>query len=294
VCFVRARACMHAWAHACSAVCVSACVCACRAHVCAVYVGLSPYEAPATFSLLAYTELCDGVWYAMGGLHTVPQSLARIATKLGAAVRYGAAVRGVRTDGARVCCVELEGGETIDADVVVASADLPYPMPCPRPCCALPTRLLPARRSRASTHAPAHRGALPAASGALWCTTSGTVRRGRVQACAGTCMRSCCRHRPPPMLSRKSGTRRRWSRSRARTRTDAHVRTRAYARAHARRYSSSTITFLWALDRPFQQSAARSHPARGASGGTCASDCPAQRKHTAGPSPQDAGRALFL
>jgi phytoene dehydrogenase-like protein len=95
-----------------------------RPYTIAVAVAAFP-QAPATFSLLAYTELCDGVWYAMGGLHTVPQSLARVVRQLGAAVRYGAAVRAVRTDGACVRGVELEGGEAIEADVVVASADLP-------------------------------------------------------------------------------------------------------------------------------------------------------------------------
>ena len=32
-----------------------------------LYVGLSPYNAPGVFSLLAATELTDGVWYPIGG-----------------------------------------------------------------------------------------------------------------------------------------------------------------------------------------------------------------------------------
>lgn len=30
-----------------------------------LYVGLSPYSAPGIFSLLAATEITDGVWYPM-------------------------------------------------------------------------------------------------------------------------------------------------------------------------------------------------------------------------------------
>jgi phytoene dehydrogenase-like protein len=36
-----------------------------------LYVGLSPYDAPGVFSLLAATELTDGVWYPQGGFQTV-------------------------------------------------------------------------------------------------------------------------------------------------------------------------------------------------------------------------------
>ena len=33
-----------------------------------VYMGLSPFEAPATFSMMPYTELAHGVWYPRGGM----------------------------------------------------------------------------------------------------------------------------------------------------------------------------------------------------------------------------------
>jgi phytoene desaturase (3,4-didehydrolycopene-forming) len=36
-----------------------------------LYVGLSPYNAPGVFSLLAATELTDGVWYPIGGFGKV-------------------------------------------------------------------------------------------------------------------------------------------------------------------------------------------------------------------------------
>jgi len=36
-----------------------------------VYMGMSPFEAPATFSLMPYTELAHGVWYHKGGMYRV-------------------------------------------------------------------------------------------------------------------------------------------------------------------------------------------------------------------------------
>ena len=41
-----------------------------------LYVGLSPYSAPGVYSLLAGTELTDGVWYPRGGFGKVRASSA--------------------------------------------------------------------------------------------------------------------------------------------------------------------------------------------------------------------------
>ena len=40
-----------------------------------VYMGLSPFEAPATFSMMPYTELAHGVWYPKGGMYSVIEAL---------------------------------------------------------------------------------------------------------------------------------------------------------------------------------------------------------------------------
>lgn len=36
-----------------------------------MYMGMSPFDAPGTYSLLQYTELAEGIWYPKGGFHTV-------------------------------------------------------------------------------------------------------------------------------------------------------------------------------------------------------------------------------
>lgn len=36
-----------------------------------MYMGMSPYDAPGTYSLLQYTELAEGIWYPVGGFHRV-------------------------------------------------------------------------------------------------------------------------------------------------------------------------------------------------------------------------------
>ena len=39
-----------------------------------VYMGLSPFEAPATFSMMPYTELAHGVWYPKGGMYCIVEA----------------------------------------------------------------------------------------------------------------------------------------------------------------------------------------------------------------------------
>lgn len=36
-----------------------------------MYMGMSPFDAPGTYSLLQYTELAEGIWYPKGGFHKV-------------------------------------------------------------------------------------------------------------------------------------------------------------------------------------------------------------------------------
>jgi phytoene desaturase len=91
-----------------------------------MYVGLSPYEAPALYSLLQYTELVHGVWFPMGGMYRVVEALVGIAEKWGVEFMYNTPVEKINVAGRRTTGVTLIGGRQIQADIVVANADLPY------------------------------------------------------------------------------------------------------------------------------------------------------------------------
>lgn len=91
-----------------------------------MYLGLSPFEAPATYSLLQYTELAGGVWLPRGGMFAVVQSLAALAEAQGVRFHYQAPVAQITSEGQRVSGVRLQDGAHIPASVVLANADLPY------------------------------------------------------------------------------------------------------------------------------------------------------------------------
>ena len=101
-----------------------------------LYVGLTPVEAPAVFSLLAAIELDDaslnpdagradvGVFYPLGGFGQFPQLLADAATASGVDIRTSTAVEEVLVDEGHATGVRTASGETIKADAVVVNADL--------------------------------------------------------------------------------------------------------------------------------------------------------------------------
>ncbi len=91
-----------------------------------MYLGLSPYDAPATYSLLQYTELAEGVWYPRQGMYEVVQSLLRLAEGYGARFLFDAPVERIDVEGSQTTGVTIAGGERVPADVVIANADLPY------------------------------------------------------------------------------------------------------------------------------------------------------------------------
>jgi phytoene desaturase (3,4-didehydrolycopene-forming) len=90
---------------------------------------MSPYDAPAVYSLLQYTEFAHGIWYPRGGFNKVVQELEGIANKkYGAEFIYNAPVAKINTvdSDKRATGVTLENGQIIEADAVVCNADLVY------------------------------------------------------------------------------------------------------------------------------------------------------------------------
>lgn len=90
---------------------------------------MSPYDAPAVYSLLQYTEFAEGIWYPLGGFNMVVQKLEAIAkNKYDAEFIYNAPVSKINTNDTtkQVTGVTLENGEIIEADAVICNADLVY------------------------------------------------------------------------------------------------------------------------------------------------------------------------
>ncbi|MEN4042132.1 MAG: phytoene desaturase family protein [Anaerolineaceae bacterium] len=90
-----------------------------------VYMGLSPFEAPATFSMMPYTELAHGVWYPEGGMYRIVEALMDMARAAGVEFVFDTKVDQINVNGASTHGVVVDG-ELLSADAVLANADLPY------------------------------------------------------------------------------------------------------------------------------------------------------------------------
>lgn len=89
---------------------------------------MSPYDTPALFNLLQYTELAEGVWYPRGGFHKVVEALEKIATKkFSAKFTYNTNIDKILVDENSVAKgVRFADGREEHADIVVCNADLVY------------------------------------------------------------------------------------------------------------------------------------------------------------------------
>ena len=92
-----------------------------------MYLGLSPFAAPAVYALLPYTELAeDGLWFPRGGMYRLVEGFGRLADELGVQVHINSPVEKIIVTKGQARGVRILGGEEVGADSVLANADLPY------------------------------------------------------------------------------------------------------------------------------------------------------------------------
>ncbi|MCJ1313540.1 ATP-binding cassette transporter CGR1 [Agyrium rufum] len=91
-----------------------------------MYMGMSPFDAPGTYSLLQYTELAEGIWYPRGGFHRVIQALQAVGERMGVKYHLSTSVARVNITHGRATGITLANGTSYEADVVIVNADLVY------------------------------------------------------------------------------------------------------------------------------------------------------------------------
>ena len=86
------------------------------------YLGMSPFNCPSLFTMLAFLEYEYGIFHPIGGLGSVSARMASIAKDLGVTFRMNEAVESVIMDGKTIKGVRTAEGEFM-ADKVVMNAD---------------------------------------------------------------------------------------------------------------------------------------------------------------------------
>lgn len=91
-----------------------------------IYVGQSPFDAPAFFSMIPAIELKEGSFFPKGGIYSVVENLRSKAESSGVRFIYDKEVSQIKVNSIKAEGVTFTDGEYAGADLVVANADLPY------------------------------------------------------------------------------------------------------------------------------------------------------------------------
>jgi len=91
-----------------------------------IYVGQSPFDSPAFFSMIPAIEIREGSFFPKGGIYGVVDALRSEAESEGVKLIYNCEVKSVDVNGSVARGIILGNGETVKADLVIANADLPY------------------------------------------------------------------------------------------------------------------------------------------------------------------------
>ena len=90
----------------------------------AMFMGVSPYRAPAFYSIISYTDHAQKIFHPRGGMYEIAKSLERIAKEFGAKFNYSQPVASVSKDNGKFKFDIL--GSNYEFDEAVINADYAY------------------------------------------------------------------------------------------------------------------------------------------------------------------------
>ena len=87
-----------------------------------LFLGATPEQTPALYSLMNYADMALGTWYPKGGMYKIVEGMVKLAESQGVQFRYNAAVKGFELSGGQIKKL-LVNDTSIPFDFVVAGAD---------------------------------------------------------------------------------------------------------------------------------------------------------------------------
>lgn len=92
------------------------------------YLGMSPWECPALFTMLPYLEHDYGIYHVTGGLNRIATSMAEVIKEFGGEIHTNAPVQSLIIENKEVKGVRLENGEQVFGDEIIVNADFGHAM----------------------------------------------------------------------------------------------------------------------------------------------------------------------
>lgn len=88
-----------------------------------LFLGATPQNTPALYSLMNYADMSLGTWYPMGGMYKIVEGMVTLAKELGVKFLLDHEVEHIEIHGKNVSSVRTKNGLNWVADVVVGGAD---------------------------------------------------------------------------------------------------------------------------------------------------------------------------
>lgn len=87
-----------------------------------LFLGATPENTPALYSLMNYADMSLGTWYPKGGMHKIIEGMVSLAESLGVNIRYNSAVEQIVVEDGHVKALTVNG-QREDFEYVIAGAD---------------------------------------------------------------------------------------------------------------------------------------------------------------------------
>ncbi|WDZ99888.1 phytoene desaturase family protein [Mucilaginibacter sp. SJ] len=87
-----------------------------------LFLGATPQNTPAMYSMMNYADLALGTWYPMGGMNEIVKAMVSLATELGVEIRLNTEVTKINIEDKQVDKIQTNNG-VFTADMVIAGAD---------------------------------------------------------------------------------------------------------------------------------------------------------------------------
>ena len=87
-----------------------------------LFLGATPQNTPAMYSMMNYADLALGTWYPMGGMNEIVKAMVKTAQEQGVEIKLNHEVLKIETEGGKVKYVITNQG-IVNADFVIAGAD---------------------------------------------------------------------------------------------------------------------------------------------------------------------------
>lgn len=92
------------------------------------YLGMSPWDCPALFTMLPYLEHDYGIYHVKGGLNRIATAMAKVVQEAGGEIHLGSQVQSLVINNSIVKGIKLQSGEEVFGDEVIVNADFAHAM----------------------------------------------------------------------------------------------------------------------------------------------------------------------